>query len=150
MTNNVKALYGEGAIRGAEPAELVLMMYDMLAADLRRAIDALQTRDVERRTNELIHAQSVLEQLQGALNLEAGGEFAQSLDRLFFAIRTKLLEAQWKESVEILREQLDAVETVRTAWAEALSAVTPREPIENVHPAVMATANESTGSDWRA
>ena len=147
---NVRTLYGEGAIRGAEPAELVSMMYEMLAADLRRAIDAIHAHDIERRTNELLHAQSVLENLQASLNLEAGGEFATSMDRLFFTIRMKLIEAQWKESAEILHEQLLAVETVKTAWAEALSAVATKESPANVHPSVMSAQSESVGSDWRA
>ena len=149
--NDVRTVYGEGAIRGAAPAELMCMMFDMLAADLRRAIEALKARDIERRTGELIHAQSVLENLQGSLNLQDGGEFAGSMDRLFFAIRMKLLEAQWKESVEILTEQLEAVETVRAAWTEAMKAVVPaHSSVPQISGAEMAFEVEGVGSEWRA
>ena len=150
MTNRARTFYGEGAVLGAGQAELFSMMYDMLAADLRRAIDALRGGDVERRTLELIHAQSVLENLQGSLDLEAGGDFARSMDRLFFAIRSKLLEAQWKESATILGEQLEAVETVKAAWQEAVSSAVPASPDPKVDAAVYAGAAEASVSEWRA
>lgn len=149
---DVSTSYGEMAVRGAGQAELFSMMYDMLTADLRRAITSLKDRDVERRTNELLHAQSVLDQLQTSLDLNAGGSFAESMDRLFCSVRSKLIEAQWKESAAILEEQLEAVETVRSAWNEATHALKTSEVvnIETIDTGMLSEVDASSGAEWTA
>jgi flagellar biosynthetic protein FliS len=79
--------YQEANIRGASQVELVVLMYDMLIEDLRRAIEAISANDIEKRTRETKHAISVLEQLQTCLNMKDGGEAAQYMDRLYSLAR---------------------------------------------------------------
>ncbi len=143
-------LYQQSTVLGSNPAQLMSMMLGMLAGDLRRAIGAVREGDRERRTNELVHAQAVLEQMQLSLDLRNGGEFALNLERLFYSVRSKLIEAQWKESREILEEQLAAVETVRSVWDECLAEVATQE--SNTPPAYFA-AEQLAGTataEWHA
>ena len=104
---------------GANGFELVNMLYDVLLDDLRRAIQAIRARSVEARTFELKHALRVLEQLQGSLNMENGGEVSANLDRLYSIVRAKILEAQWKVSDGILESQITLLTPVRDAWKQA-------------------------------
>lgn len=110
--------YSETAARGAGQVELVVMLYDLLLDDMRRGIEAIRSRDVEGRTFEIKHALNVLEQLQGTLNFDEGGEAARNLDRLYSIIRAKLLEAHLKVSEEILQRQIALLTPIRDAWRE--------------------------------
>lgn len=116
---DVQKAYREAAVRSANEVQLVIMMYDMIGQDLRRAIDAISRNDVETRSAEVKHALAVLEQLQGTLNMKTGGEAAQSLDRLYSIARAKLLEAQIKVSEVLLSTQMRIFADLREAWRTA-------------------------------
>lgn len=116
MTLDAQKTYREQAVRSATQVQLVMMMYDMIGQDLRRAIDAIHRNDVEARSVEIKHALAVLEQLQGTLNMQAGGDAARCLDRLYSTARGKLLEAHIKVSEEMLRSQMRIFADLREAW----------------------------------
>lgn len=110
--------YREAAIRGASQVGLVVMMYDMLIEDLAGAADAVRSGDVEKRTADTKHALAVLEQLQGRLNMDGGGEAAINMDRLYSITRAKLLEASIKNSAAIFKEQARIFTELRGAWQQ--------------------------------
>ncbi len=111
--------YRQTGAQGADPLELVVMLYDVLLDDLGRAIHAICEHDIEKRTAELQHAHRILEQLQGALDMERGGDPARNLDQLYSMVRGKLIEAQWKSSAPILESQIELLRPVRDAWRQA-------------------------------
>lgn len=141
--------YREVGAQGAEPLELVSMLYDVLLDDLRRAIEALHACDVEKRTFEIQHALRVLEQLQGCLDMEKGGESSRNLDRLYSMVRAKLIEAHWKSSEELLRRQIELLQPVRDAWQQV------HEQQRRVHedatqPSLPSPGQASASLEWRA
>ncbi|HYH01038.1 MAG TPA: flagellar export chaperone FliS [Terriglobales bacterium] len=113
---NVQNAYREAAVRSASEVQLVIMMYDMIVQDLRRAINAIQSNDVEARSAEIKHAIAVLEQLQGTLNMERGGSAARHMDQLYSIARAKILEAHIKNSEAMLRAQMVIFSDLREAW----------------------------------
>src|SRR6185437_118579 len=110
--------YRKAAIQNATSVGLVVIMYDMLAADLRRAIEAMNARDVEKRSAELKHAFLVLLQLEGSLDMEKGGQAARNLSRFYSVLRAKILEAHFKVNTEMLQRQIDLIVDVRSAWQQ--------------------------------
>lgn len=142
--------YRELGAQGADALELVVMLYDVLLDDLRRAIDALHLHDIEKRTAELQHALRVLEQLQGALDMERGGEPARNLDHLYSMVRAKLIEAHWKSSENLLRSQIDLLCPVRDAWQQICTQrqVTPA-PDSDLPTAPPSEASQ-VSLEWRA
>lgn len=114
--NDASLAYRESAVRSATQVQLVVMMYDMIIEDMRQAVEALSSGAVERRTNSVKHALSVLEQLQGTLNMEAGGEAARNLDAFYSIARAKVLEAHIKRSAELMRSQASLFSDLRAAW----------------------------------
>ena len=117
-TQEIGQTYRELGAQGADPLEMVVMLYNVLLDDLRRAIEALHAHDVEKRTMEIQHAMRILEQLQGSLDMERGGEPAQNLDLLYAMIRAKLIEAHWKSSEELLSHQINILTPIREAWEQ--------------------------------
>jgi len=149
--------YRKAAIQNATSVGLVIIMYDMLAADLRRAIEAMKAGDVEKRSSELKHAFLVLLQLEGSLDMDKGGPAARNLSQFYSVSRAKILEAHFKVSTEMLQRQIDLIVDVRSAWAQVNvptpEAVTAQEATEST-PQVQIVSNndapELTASTWSA
>lgn len=142
--NDITISYREAAVRGAGQVELVVMLYDILFDDIRRAIASIRARNIESRTAEIKHALGVLEHLQGTLNFEQGGEAARTMDRLYSIVRAKLLEAHIKASEEILQRQLDLLAPIREAWKQ-ISPSHPK-PVEYAAPPQL---EDAVSSEWR-
>ena len=81
VTNRNQLAYQEVAVGNANAIELVVMLYDILAQDLHRAIEAMEAGDIELRSAKLKHGFLALQQLEGSLNMDEGGEMATSMSR---------------------------------------------------------------------
>jgi len=110
--------YREAAWLGATPVGVVVLLYDRLLQDIHEAATAMKSTDVEARALHVNHALLVLQQLQGRLDFAAGGTAARQLDAFYSLIRGKLLEAQIRQSPELLLAQAQAIAQVREGWAE--------------------------------
>jgi flagellar protein FliS len=110
--------YLRSAAQNATAVGLVIILYDLLTHDLELAITALADRDVERRTAEIKHSFLVLQQLEGSLDMERGGEEAKHFSAFYSALRCKIMEAHIKASPEMLRQQVELVVEVRQAWQQ--------------------------------
>jgi flagellar protein FliS len=108
--------YRRSAIEGASPIGLIIALFDTLAGDLRRAADAIRKNDIETRCKELNHAALVLGRLQSWVDLENGGESAQTLSRFYAYLRAKMMEASEAKSATLLETQIDMILHVRSAW----------------------------------
>jgi flagellar secretion chaperone FliS len=135
----IGSTYRETGAAGAKQLELVVLLYGALLDDLRRSIQSIRARNIETRTFELQHALRILEQLQGSLNMDEGGEVAANLEHLYSYVRAKIIEAQWKVSEDILQSQIDLLAPIRDAWKqaflqqEALQGTEPHLPAEQDH-----------------
>lgn len=142
--------YQESAIRGATPIELVVVLYDSAIEDMRRALAAMQQNDIETRCRQMAHALIVLQQLQGTLDFERGGDAARQFEQFYSLVRAKLLEAQIRNSPETLREQLRYFSEVRDCWVEAKRIM---QPARNAGAAPISSAAPESGSassGWNA
>jgi flagellar secretion chaperone FliS len=108
--------YRRSAIEGASTIGLMIALFDTMVGDLRRAAFALRKDDIESRCRELNHATVVLGQLNEWVDLENGGESAQTLSRFYAYLRAKMMEAAVTKSAKLLETQIDMILHVRSAW----------------------------------
>ena len=118
--------YRVNAVLTASPGQLVLMLYDGVLKALALARDAFERqpddpRRIEAINQQLIRAQAILAELQSGLNMEAGGEFARTMDRLYEYHSRRLLEANLRKDVQPVIEVERLVGELREAWAQMLS-----------------------------
>ncbi len=116
-------------MRNASAIELVIMLYDILARDLHAAIEAMEAGNVELRSAKVKHGFLALQQLEGTLNVDEGGDLATQMSRFYSMLRSQMMKAQIDQDGGILRELVQLLFTVREAWAELNSrlAVPPQE-----------------------
>jgi flagellar protein FliS len=118
--------YQRHAVVTASPGQLVLMLYDGALRFLHRAQEAFALPTTNRRRIEAIHlnlmrAQAIVSELNRTLDKEAGGEFAQTMARLYAYHRRRLMEANMKKQQGPLDETEKFFTEIRSAWAEMLS-----------------------------
>ncbi|HXY78125.1 MAG TPA: flagellar export chaperone FliS [Candidatus Acidoferrales bacterium] len=129
--------YREAAVRGANPVGLVVLLYEQVIEDLRRALAAVGRGDVEARTREINHAIVVIAHLQATLDKEQGGDVAITLGRFYDQVRAGLVEAQCRQSATLLEQQISHLMQVHEAWREversqapqAVAAARPAPPL---------------------
>ena len=119
--NSVEAelSYRRRAVEAATPAGLVVILYDMLIGDLRRAISAMKDGDISARSRYLKHAFSILELLNGSLDFEHGGPVGGTLSQFYSLLRNQLLVAQFESDVRLLEKQMLLLLDVRESWVQA-------------------------------
>jgi flagellar protein FliS len=116
--------YQEAAVRNASAIELVIMLYDILARDLHAAIEAMEAGNIELRTAKVKHGLLALQQLEGTLNMDAGGELATNMSRFYSMMRGQMLKAQIRQDAAVLRELIQLLFSVREAWVELSNRLT--------------------------
>jgi flagellar secretion chaperone FliS len=133
--------YKANAVLTASPGQLVLMLYDGALKAMAIAHEAFDQSDEDVRRIEVINhqlqkAQNIVLELQGGLNMEAGGEFAKTLYRLYDYHQRRLFEANVRKDVAALQEVEGLLKSLRDAWAEMLgkqeSAAAPVETLRGV------------------
>jgi flagellar secretion chaperone FliS len=116
--NRNQLAYQEAAVRNASAIELVIILYDVLARDLHEAIEAMTGGDIEGRSAKLKHGLLVLQQLEGTLSMDEGGELATNMSRFYSMLRSQMMKAQIQQDEGILRELVQLLFSVREAWGE--------------------------------
>ena len=129
--------YRANAILTASPGQLVLMLYDGALKALALAREAFEAppedlRRIETINTQLLKAQAILAELQGGLNLEAGGEFARTMHRLYDYHLRRLLEANMRKQSEPVVEVERLVRELRDAWAQMLTQHDAAGTVEHV------------------
>ncbi len=89
----------------------------------------------------------VLQQLQGTLDFERGGEAARQLEQFYNVVRAKLLEAQIRGSGDLMQQQIRSMSEVRDCWSEAKRRL-QSEPVVPAAPVISSDGGPT--SEWHA
>lgn len=142
--------YRQSSIAGASSIGLMIILFDTLVGDLRRASVAIHKNDIEARCKELNHAALVLAQLEAWVDLKNGGEPAETLSRFYAYLRAKMLEASIKKDTAEIDKQIEMVLHVRSSWQQldtSPSIATEKQsgiPAEQIHSLYSPSAGDMT------
>lgn len=116
--NSQRAAYNRNAILSATPEQLLIMMYDRLLLDLTRAQMAQYSADWGTASQQLLHAQDIVAELQSSLKVDEwdGG---QQLFALYTYINTALVRANINHDVSLTDEAIALLEPLRESWLQA-------------------------------
>lgn len=126
VANGYVKTYRSNAVLTASPGQLVLMLFDGALKAMALARDAFGRPEEDPRRIEIINhqlqkAQNILHELQSGLNLQAGGDFAQTLYRLYDYHTRRLFEANLRKDIAPVIEVEGLVGSLRDAWSEMLT-----------------------------
>lgn len=112
--------YLEAKVRGASPAELILLLYEGLARELRLAAVSLEKGDCAAGGMAIGSSLEIIGQLRTSLNHEGGGAVATNLERLYVYWTRRATEANIGVTRSPLDEVIAQVESIRAAWYQGL------------------------------
>jgi len=146
--------YRRRAIEGSSPVGLIVLLYQGVTVDLRRAIAAIEhgrrSDDIEARTNALNRVLALVGELRGALNFERGGEIARQFERFFRLAERLVLQASFDHDAAPLRELLEQFSAIRDAWRQVDAAPAAGQPMAAPYAAAAAPALGEARPAWQA
>jgi len=92
------------------------MLYEGAIKFLRQAIEQIEAGDAEEKGNLIRRAVDIINELDATLNMEAGGEIAQSLRRLYDFMRRHLFQANSRQDPEMIREVISLLDELNEGW----------------------------------
>ena len=117
--------YRRIATQTAPPGQLVLMLFDGALLAIDRALIGFQLADVGERNaaihNNLQHAVNIIRELNSSLDLEAGGQLAETLRNLYAFFERRLTESNLKKSRKGIDEVIPMLKQLRDAWFNMLN-----------------------------
>ena len=111
--------YRETDIGTMSPEKIIVMLYERVVRDLEQAQEAFARGDRREVTRLVLHSQSIISELRGALDHGAGGEVAANLENLYdwlFRQHLSLLAdpgaAGLEDCLKVIAPLLDAWRTI--------------------------------------
>lgn len=125
FAQNCARAYRSNAVLTAGPGQLVLLLLDGALRSLAQAREGFSRPEEDPRRCEtinqhLLKAQRIITELQDSLNMEKGGEFAQTMQRLYDYYNRRLFEANMRKTEAPVVEVERLIGEIRGAWAEML------------------------------
>ena len=102
------------------PAQLITMLFDKACVLLRQANENLAHDETEAFDKATTHAMQIVIALRGVLDMENGGDVAQSLYDTYTSIAASLFKAKGGKDGESIEKLYTALSELREAW-EAVS-----------------------------
>jgi len=124
--------YRETATLTAPPGQIVLMLYEGAIRSLERSLPGFSNPDPAE-SNMIIHnnlqrAHQIVRELNVALNMKEGGEFAENMRRLYNYFERRIWESNVKKNPTGVGEVIRHLNVLRDAWATMLSRQGSTEP----------------------
>jgi flagellar protein FliS len=121
---NVAQSYRRVATQTASPGQQVAMLYEGAIRFLERALLGFQHEDPldfnQTIHNNILRAQAIIHELNACLNMEAGGELAAALRRLYCYFDWRLDESNRLKRPHGIQDVIERLTVLRDAWAEML------------------------------
>lgn len=117
-TSNPYQQYQAVAVETASPLQLVVMLYDGAIRFCTQAEEAVRRQNREMARERIDRVQAILAELMSTLNMEAGGEVAQNLYRVYEFSMYRLVQAQLHQNPDEIADVSRLLRELREAWAE--------------------------------
>ncbi len=108
--------YKKMQIGTADPATLILMLFDRAIVLLDKAKNEIIEKQYEEKGHSLIKANEIIAELAGSLDAEKGGEIATSLSRLYNFVMREIIDADTNRNTNAIDNARRIVSELRESW----------------------------------
>ncbi len=117
----------ETGIIAANPAKLIVMLYEGAVVAAYSAIQHMNKKEISQKSAMVSKAIMIIESgLRLSLDKKAGGEIAQSLDALYAYMSDRLYIANIRNQPEAIEEVIHLLNDLKSAW-ESIASMTPAQ-----------------------
>jgi len=108
--------YKKTQIETADPATLILMLYDRAIVLLDKAKNEIIEKKYEEKGCSLTKANDIIAELAASLDMEKGGEIATSLSRLYNFVMREIIDADTNLNTNAIDNSRRIVSELRVSW----------------------------------
>jgi len=113
--NGVKA-YHDATVTTQSKGRLIVLLYDGAIKFMKLAIKELEAGNFEAKGRYINKAQNIINELNAILDMDAGGEIATNLRKLYCFMSNHLSEANIKRDPQLIREVINLMEGLNQSW----------------------------------
>jgi flagellar secretion chaperone FliS len=107
----------ETSVMGADPHQLVSMLFQGALVAIADAKNGMQNKSIEIKGKSISKAIAIIgEGLQASLDMRVGGEIAQNLSALYGYMVKRLVEANLQSDTAMLDEVAGLLSELQDAW----------------------------------
>ena len=108
--------YQNTSVTTQSKGRLIVMLYDSAIKFMKLAIKETEAKNYAAKGQYINRAQDIINELNAVLDMEAGGEIAVNLRKLYFYMNGRLAEANTKLDTQIIREVINLMEELNQSW----------------------------------
>jgi len=110
------AAYQDAAVTTQNKSRLIVLLYDGAIKFMKLAIKEMEAKNYEAKGKYLNKAGNIINELNVVLDMDAGGEIATNLRKLYMFMNNRLSEANIKCDPQIVREVITLMEELNKGW----------------------------------
>ncbi len=115
--------YRKNHILTADRGTILLMLYQGAIDFLRRAKASLESGDMAEKGERLLRAQAIIAELHVTLDVKAGGEMTENLERLYLFMLDQITKCNLNNDPEPLENVISLLCTLKEGWEGAVAEV---------------------------
>ena len=108
--------YQDAAVTTQSKGRLIVLLYDGAIKFMKLALEELEANNYEAKGRYINRAQDIINELNAILDMDAGGEIAANLRKLYCFMNNRLSEANIKRDPQIIREVITLMEELNRSW----------------------------------
>jgi len=111
--------YRENAVLSASPEQLVVLLYEHLIINLKKASREIENRNFEGKAESLGRANDIVLELLSSLDFEKGGEISSRLASLYGFFTREIATVSRTLDQARIAQLVGMAEELRESWVEA-------------------------------
>jgi flagellar protein FliS len=108
--------YQDSVVTTQSRGRLIVLLYDGAIKFMKLAIKELEANNYEAKGRYINKALDIINELNAILDMNAGGEMASNLRKLYCFMIKHLTEANIKRDPEMIREVIRLMEDLNQSW----------------------------------
>lgn len=129
VANKPYQAYKQNSVNTASPGELTVLLFNGCLKFIKLAKMAIDEKNIEQRNINLIKAQNIIQELMVTLDMKV--ELSNSLLQMYDYMYRRLIEANTKNSIDILNEVEGYVVEFRDTWKQAVQLAKKPQMVES-------------------
>ncbi|MHC4456508.1 MAG: flagellar export chaperone FliS [Planctomycetota bacterium] len=113
---NGVAAYQDASVTTQSKGRLIVLLYEGAIKFMRLAVKELQAGNYEAKGKYINRAQDIITELNAVLDVNAGGEIAANLRKLYCFMSNRLSEANIKRDPKMIQEVISLMEELNQGW----------------------------------
>ena len=111
--------YKKNSVNFASKEQLLLMLVEGAVKFAKIGRQAIVDKDIKKAHDNIVKTQNIYYELMATIDVEAAGEWGESLFKVYDFIVRRLVDANIKKDITIMDEVIPLIEDIKMTWEEA-------------------------------